>query len=163
MYAFMTTGTTHFLKNLTESYPKINFYFMKQAGTTLVYYEGTKKKGVFVSGKTYSIITEYGIVEQSGFTSMQHIPVMEDVKPVFEDKISQPFSHLKLVHGVKGTRLLKPIKGNTYVVFILWASERDYLTWSKTNDDFTQLVRQPAYFGERPFTHTYRMLKEDDE
>jgi|SRR5690625_2944977 len=163
MYAFMTTGTTHFLKNLTESHPKINFYFMKAAGNTLVYYEEDKKKGVFVSGKSYLILTENGPIEQFGFVSMQYIPVMEDVKPVFEDKMTNLFQQLKMVQGIKASRLLKQIKGNTYVIFILWNSENDYLKWNKTEEDFSQLVRQPAYFGERPFTQTYHMMKEEDE
>lgn len=161
MYAFMTTGTTHFLKNLTESHPKITFFFMKAAGNTLVYYEGNKKKGVFVSGKSYSILAENGQIEQKGFVSMQHIPVMEDVKPVFEDKMASLFQQLKLVQGINASRLLKPIRGNTYIIFILWDSENNYLKWNKTEEDFSQLVRQPAYFGERPFTQTYHMLKSE--
>jgi|SRR5690625_1392946 len=162
MYAFMTTGTTHFLKSLTEVHPKINFYFMKSAGNTLVYYEENRKKGVFVSGKSYSILAKNGVVEQFGFVSMQHIPVLEDVKPVFEDKMTNLFQQLKIVKGINASRLLKPIRGNTYIIFILWDSENNYLKWNKTEEKFSQLVRQPAYFGERPFTQTYRMLKNND-
>jgi len=55
MYAFMTTGTSHFLKKITDKHPNIDFYFMRSGTSTLVYYENTKKKSIFVSGRTFSV------------------------------------------------------------------------------------------------------------
>jgi len=162
MFASMTTGTVKFLKNLIETHPKVNIYIMKHGGTALVYYEHKKKKSIFVSGKSYSVIKQYGQVQQIGFVSMHHVPVMEDVKAIFEEKISSPLAKMKQVTGVSAIRLLQPIKNNTYVIFIIWNSEKSFQQWERTKIDFSTLVRQPAYFGERAFTQTYRMLKEDD-
>src|SRR5690625_4761155 len=110
MYASMTTGTTKFLKKIIESHPIQNFYLMKYGGTTLVYYEHKKKKSIFVSGKSYQIIKQYGHVHQLGFVSMHHVPVMEDVKAIFEEKVSSPLIKMQQVDGVSAIRLLQPIK-----------------------------------------------------
>ncbi len=163
MYGFMTTGTTHFLKKLIKSHQTTTFYLMKYAGTTLVYYEHTKKRSIFVSGKTFKIIKQYGQLEQSGFVSMHHVPVMDDVKTIFEEKMVAPFQQMETTNGVTSIRFLQPTKGNTYVIFIVWNSEKAFQQWTREKIDFSSIVRQPAYFGERAFTQTYRMLKEDDE
>lgn len=162
MFASITTGTTKFLKNFIESHQKIDFYLMKHGATTLIYYEHKRKKSVFVSGKSYSIIKQHGQVQQIGFVSMHHVPVMDDVKTIFEEKISAPLETMKQVTGVSAIRLLQPIKNNTYVIFIIWNSEKNFQRWERTKMDFSTLVRQPAYFGERAFTQTFRMLKEDE-
>src|SRR5699024_7564736 len=86
MWAYMTTGTTHFLKSIVDTHPDKNFYFMKSGGSTLVYYEDSRKKGIFVSGRSYDILYSFGTIHLTGFAVMQHIPVMAEEAPVFEER-----------------------------------------------------------------------------
>lgn len=166
MWAFMTTGTTHFLKNITDSHPTIDFYFMKRAASTVVYYESNRKKGVFVSGRSFSILSTYGSIRKTGFVVMNNIPVMEDSMAVFEDRVKKQFPLIENSEGLHAARLLKQVKSNHYVILTQWKTEQDYITWQKSDlfkqMDFLNMARLPAYFADRPYTASYFMLKEDE-
>lgn len=166
MRAFMTTGTAHFLKNVTDSHPTIHFYFMKSGVSTLVYYESEKKKSIFVSGRSYDILANYGFMNKTGFVVMDSVPVMEDGMAVFEERFNKQLPTIQHAKGILAARLLKQVKGNTYIIFTQWETERHYTDWQKSSAyeqlTFSKLARLPAYFAERPFTSTYYMLKEDD-
>ena len=166
MWAFMTTGTTQVLKNITDSHSKIDFYFMKKAGTTLVYYEDNRKKGVFVSGRSFEVLAEYGTINKEGFVVMDNIPVMEDGAAVFEDQVKKRFPAINDTEGLVAARLLKQNKRNHYVIFTQWKNEQHYITWQKSDlfkeMDFVNMARLPAYFADRPYTASYSMMKEEE-
>src|SRR5699024_4429773 len=86
MYSFTMTGTTDFLKQVAEKYPHKTFYFMRNGGTTLVYYEDTNPKSIFVSGKSYQI--QYGDSElvDKGFVVLDFIPITDEEGSYFEEK-----------------------------------------------------------------------------
>lgn len=167
MWAFMTTGTAHFLKNVTDSHPNIQFYFMKSGTSTLVYYEGEKKRSIFVSGRSYGMLNSYGDMNKKGFVVMHHIPVMEDGMDVFEERFRKQLPAMQRAKGLLALRFLKQVKGNTYIVLTQWESERYFTDWQKSPEyeqlNTAKMARLPAYFAERPFTSTYYMMKEDDE
>lgn len=166
MYSFMTTGTTHFLKNITDQYPDIPFHFMRSGASTLAYYEGEQKKGIFVSGRSYEILHQFGDVEKKGFVVMQSIPVTEDGKKIFEERAKSQFSMIEKSGGLVAARLLKQLKGLQYIIFTQWKTEQDYALWQRSDSykeaGFSNLARLPAYFSERPFTSTYIMLKDEE-
>lgn len=166
MWAFMTTGTTQVLKKIADSHPKINFYFMKKAGTTLAYYENNRKKGVFVSGRSFEVQAKYGDVNKEGFVVMENIPVMEDGAAVFEDQVKKRFPSVNNAAGLVAARLLKQNKRNHYIIFTQWKTEQHYLTWQKSDlfkeIDFVNMARLPAYFADRPYTASYFMMKEEE-
>ena len=166
MWAFMTTGTTQVLKNITDSHSKIDFYFMKKAGTTLVYYEDNRKKGVFVSGRSFEVLAEYGTINKEGFVVMDNIPVMEDGAAVFEDQVKKRFPAINDTEGLVAARSLKQNKRNHYVIFTQWKNEQHYITWQKSDlfkeMDFVNMARLPAYFADRPYTASYFMMKEEE-
>ena len=162
MWAFMTTGTTQVLKNITDSHSKIDFYFMKKAGTTLVYYEDNRKKGVFVSGRSFEVLAEYGTINKEGFVVMDNIPVMEDGAAVFEDQVKKRFPAINDTEGLVAARLLKQNKRNHYVIFTQWKNEQHYITWQNKEMDFVNMARLPAYFADRPYTASYFMMKEEE-
>ncbi|MEI3607828.1 antibiotic biosynthesis monooxygenase [Pseudogracilibacillus sp. SE30717A] len=165
MWAFMTTGTTNVLKNITDSHPNIDFYFMKKAGSTLVYYEDNRKKGVFVSGRNFEILETYGALDKTGFVHMENIPVMEDGAAVFEDQVKKRLPLLEHTDGLNAARLLKQKKSNQYVILTQWKTEQYYISWQRSDlfkqMDFQNMARLPAYFAERPFTSTYIMMAEE--
>src|SRR5690625_3422796 len=162
----MTSGTTHFLKNITDTHPNIEFYFMKRAGSTVVYYEDKRKNGVFVAGRSFSILSTNGTIQKERFFMMENIPVKEDGTALFEDPVKKKIPVFKNLEGLTAVRLLKQQKSNHYIIFTQWKTEEDYLTWQKSDVyeqmDFVNMARLPAYFAERPYKASYIMMIEDE-
>lgn len=130
----------------------------------LAYYEGSKKN-VFASGRAFEVMAHSGSIKQKGFVVMNNIPVKEEGKPVFEDAFQKQQHTIETMPGFKAFRLLRPNKGNTYVVLTQWESEADFNNW-KNSDAFKQVhqdqsVMTPAYFAERPFVSKYYMVEDE--
>ncbi|SFA81692.1 Heme-degrading monooxygenase HmoA [Lentibacillus halodurans] len=165
MNAYMTNGTLDFLKKLPDKHPDIDFYFMRESASTLVYYEGNGKS-IFASGRAYEILIENGTVRSEGFVVMNNIPVADEGKATFEDKFKQRQQNVESMPGFQAFRLLRPKKGNTYIVMTQWASKADFENWKKS-DQFKQAhqgggdVKPPAYFLDRPFVTSYHMIDMD--
>jgi|SRR5699024_6884735 len=166
MWAFMTTGTAHFLKKIADSHPKIDFFFMQRAASALVYYEDKRKKGVFVSGRSFEILSQHGNLSKKGFVVLDSIPVMEDGMAVFEDQTKKRLPIVVKQNGLVATRFLKQRKSNHYVILTHWKTEKHYMDWQKSDlynqMDFANAARLPAYFAERPYSASYFMMEEDD-
>src|SRR5699024_9547160 len=166
MNVFMTKGTFDFLKKLPEKHTNIDFYFMRESGSTLVYYEN-EKKNIFASGKEYETVTTSGTLQENGYVVMNNIPVADDGMEIFEDKFKQSKQNVESMPGFQAFRLLRPKKGNTYVVMTQWGSEADFENWKNSNQ-FKQAhkdggdVKPPAYFLDRPFVTKYQMIDMDE-
>src|SRR5699024_2976513 len=116
MWAFMTSGTYSFLKQVEEKRKEIDFYFMKREGNVLSYYESDKKKSIFAAGRSYHILFHTGQLKESGFVVMNNIPVTDDNRAVFEDRFRNRSRKIEKMPGFVAFRLLKPLKGRTYIV-----------------------------------------------
>lgn len=166
MNAYMTNGTLDFLSKLPDKHPEIEFYFMQESANTLVYYEGNKKN-IFASGRAYEIIIENGTIRENGYVVMNNIPVADEGKALFEDKFKHRGQNVESMPGFQAFRLLRPKKGNTYVVMTQWSSKADFENW-KNSDQFKQAhkngsdVKPPAYFLDRPFVASYHMIQLDE-
>lgn len=165
MYAFMTTGTYPFLKQLEQSKRHISFYFMKSDSHVLAYYESERKKSVFAAGRSYEILFQTGHLNKIGFVVMNNIPVTDDNRPIFEDRFRNRSRKIEVMPGFVAFRLLKPLRGNTYIVFTQWQKKKDYDLWTES-EQFKQAhdnkMRKPAYYGDRPFLHTYYLIDEEE-
>ncbi|MFC4559169.1 antibiotic biosynthesis monooxygenase family protein [Virgibacillus kekensis] len=165
MNAYMTNGTFDFLKKIDDEHPEVDFYYMSGENSTLVYYE-SDGKSVFSSGRGYELVINNGDMKQSGYVVMNNIPVTDDGAPVFEDRFKKRQQNVDTMPGFQAFRLLRPKKGNTYVVLTQWASEKDFENW-KNSDQFSKAhkdggTKPPAYFADRPFVTTYRMVNPED-
>lgn len=167
MYTFMTSGTTHFLKTVTDTHPKTQFYFMKSGTSTLVLYESSRKKSIFVSGRSLEQLHRYQAIQAKGFVAMDFIPVMTDTMPIFEERTLAMMPYLQQIKGLVALRFLKQFKSNQYVVLTQWETEQYYVDWQRSNSyehtNVLNLARLPAYFAERPFTNTYVMMKDIED
>ncbi|GGB51721.1 antibiotic biosynthesis monooxygenase [Virgibacillus dakarensis] len=164
MNAYMTNGTYDFLRKLEEKYPDIPFYFMAGSSGTLAYYEG-RHKNVFAAGRAYEVLEQGGDMRETGFVVMNNIPVTDDGTAMFEERFRQRKSELDSMPGFQAFRLLRPKKGNTYVVITQWASEANFNNW-KDSDAFKNqhqhgLAKPPAFFADKPFITSYQMIKEE--
>lgn len=163
----MTIGTLRFLKQLIQKHPSIHFYLMNNIleMSSLAYYEG-RGKSVFTSGQRYNIFLTSGDLQEKGFVVMNHLPIAKEGQPLFEDRFKKRQGHIETMPGFQAFRLLKPIRGNNYIILTQWASQADFETW-KTSDEFLNshhqsAIKPPAYFASHPFTTSFRMAEEDD-
>lgn len=166
MKAYMTNGTSEFLKKLKDKHPKITFYLMTSSTGSLAYYEGEKKK-VFSAGREYEALIQTGELQEEGYVVMNNIPVTDDGRAPFEDRFKNRKNAVEDMPGFQAFRLLRPKKGNTYVVMTQWRSKSDFEYW-KESDQFKQAhkdqaTKPPAYFADRPFVTSYTMLVEEEE
>src|SRR5699024_416041 len=167
MWASLTSGTFHFLQQLTKKHPKYEFYFMKNNRSTVVYYEHERKKGVFVSEKTCTILNSEGAIHHKGYVTMEHVPVTDDGVKLFEDRLDTLFPELTKRTGVIAMRILKEQKKHEYIIITQWKNNRYEELWRESpfynEQNVQQFARLSAYFAERPFTNSYYMIKEDEE
>lgn len=158
MRVYMTNGTLSYLYQLSQKYPNLQFFFMRNEQGVLAYYEGTKKR-VFSAGRTYQALESFGQVKPYGYVMTEHIPVQSDSKPVFEQQLSFLKERLKKVEGVLSFRLLKQRWRNHYVIFTQWNHKKDFELWLEDREEIQ--VKYPAYFLNRRFSVGYRVI--DDE
>ncbi|HLR15696.1 MAG TPA: antibiotic biosynthesis monooxygenase [Bacillota bacterium] len=163
MKAFITTGTESFLEKHVENHPNIHFHFMKAATKTLVFYEH-EHENVFVSGQSFDVIVAKGDIQPEGFVVMEHVPVVIESQPLFENGWKIDARTFPQDTASQAIRVLRPHKGNVYIVCMQWNSEEAYEQW-KLSDSYVQIqeqIHKPAYFASRPFTHKYEMKEEDE-
>src|SRR5699024_3750630 len=125
------------------------------------------RKGIFVSGKIFSISNQTGSFAQKGFVTMEHIPVTEDGMEIFAERLDKLFPELANRTGVIAIRALQEHTRNNYVIMTQWKNKRYEELWRESpfykKQNVQQLARLSAYFAERPFTNEYYMIDEDDD
>ncbi|SHH05400.1 Heme-degrading monooxygenase HmoA [Virgibacillus chiguensis] len=164
MFAHMTNGTAEFLQKIIDKHPEKHISLMHGESSSLAYYED-KAKSIFNSGREYVILITIGAVQEEGYVVMNNIPVTEEGQPVFEHHFQNRKHEVEKMPGFQAFRLLKPKKGNTYIVFTQWRSVQDFENW-KTSDQFKQAhknpsVKTPDYYADRPFITSYHMVTEE--
>src|SRR5699024_11640956 len=126
-----------------------------------------KARNVFSSGRAYEVLITKGKIQEEGYIVMNNIPVTDEGQPIFEDRFKQRQDEVDAMPGFQAFRLLRPLEGNTYVVFTQWASEQDFTNW-KNYDQFKesqkgQATKPPTYFADSHFITSYHMIYQDEE
>lgn len=163
MNAYLTNGTIDFSIKLSSKYPAIKFHYMSGPSNDVAYYEGTSQK-VFQAGRDYEVIVQSGELQDTGFVVMNNIPIIDEGRPLFEDNFKKRRKDVDNQAGFQALRLLKPARGNTYIVLTQWDSAASYEKW-KDSEGFKMAhaeTKPPAYFADRPFVITYRMIEKDE-
>jgi heme-degrading monooxygenase HmoA len=166
MKAFMTKGTADFLKKIAEKHSDIQIHLMTNSNGALAYYEHPRSK-IFQSGMAYDMLGQIGDVEETGYVVMNNIPVREESQSIFEDRFKGRMGEVETFAGFQSVRLLRPTRGNTYIVFTQWSTKKDFDNW-KDSPEFAaahskNIIKPSDFFAERPFISTYNMYTEEDE
>ncbi|MBS3680516.1 antibiotic biosynthesis monooxygenase [Ornithinibacillus massiliensis] len=162
MKAYLTNGTIDFLIKFAKKYPAIHFHFMNGPSNDIAYYEGTDQQ-IFQAGREYDVIVQSGDIMETGYVVLNNIPVIDEGRPLFEDNFKKRQKEVDSQPGFQAFRLLKPMSGNTYIVFTQWDSAQSYERW-KNSEAFKKAhaeTKPPAYFADRPFVTTYSMIERD--
>lgn len=165
MWTYMTTGTYHFLEKIISNNPRISFHLMRSGATTLVLYESKEKKSLFAAGRKFQHLHSFDTLRQFGFVAMEHIPVLKEAVPVFEEKFSAHWNSLEETAQLMSARLMKEHRKNNYMLLTQWINQKDYDKWKKEiaakESFFSNMTRQSAYIANRPFTNTYHIVVDD--
>src|SRR5699024_11579408 len=101
----------------------------------LLYYEDTKKKSIFVSGRSGEILFNTSLFASKGFVVMYHIPVPQEETAVFEYKIKSRLKRIADHPNVNAIRFLNENKFIYYIIILQWKKEREYNHCIKISSD----------------------------
>lgn len=168
MKAHMTNGTWDFLEQIAVKHPQYTFYLMQSDTSTLAYYEThLPKKSVFKAGRSYDVLVKTGTLEEEGLFVFDYHPLTEEGRPIVENRFKRNPHIMEGVAGLIAFRFLRPLKGNTYVIFTQWQTETDYENWRASNR-YDRLyafkdVKPSAYFAAKPFVLYYAFFYPEEE
>lgn len=166
MNAYMTSGTIDFLMKMIDEHPRLSFFIMTGDASPLIYYEH-QQQNIFSAGRAYQILVKAGDIEEKGYVTMNHVPVAEESKPVFENRLTGRKDWLESLANLQALRFLKPFKGNTYILLMQWRKRADYEAFKDSNKYTTVrdllTIKQPAYFLEQPYLTTYTMYDPEED
>lgn len=161
----MTNGTLNYLAKLDQEHKDAHLLLMQDQDKTVAYYEG-KQDSFFAEGRDFEIVEAVGNVQPSGFVVMNNIPVSDEGRPVFEDRFKKRAGSVENMEGFQAFRILRPTKGNTYVVFTQWRNEQDFEDW-KNSKDFEKAhensgpkhEQKPSFIDGKPYITKYQMIQ----
>jgi len=131
MNIYMTTGTFDYLRTILQKYEHETMILMENEESALLLHE-TEKKSVFQSPRSYEVIDSSGLLDKKSGFVMNHIPVTDEGRPVFEYRFKNRSGNLEKMPGYKAFRLLRPLKSDTYIVLTCWKDEQSFQNWKKS-------------------------------
>ncbi|WP_226576785.1 antibiotic biosynthesis monooxygenase family protein [Halobacillus litoralis] len=168
MKVSMTSGTLNYLSKLSEKHPEVPLFFMQDQDKTVAYCEG-EGTSIFEEAREYETVDYVGDFHSKGYVVMNNIPVSQEGRPVFEDRFKQRAGNVENREGFQAIRILRPLKGSTYVVLTQWRSEQDFEDWknSKSFDDAHKKsgpkhAKKPSFIDGDAYITKYQMIQLDD-
>ncbi|WP_301421290.1 antibiotic biosynthesis monooxygenase family protein [Mammaliicoccus lentus] len=139
MNFYITTGTYHFLQKIMEKHPNANIHHYTRQDTTVLIHE-TNGESVFAQPREYSVIESRGEFYDHEFIAASYIPVSEEMRHRFENHYTNIDSEFDRFEGFESFRLLRPKKGDTYMILLGYDSNESY-------EDFTKSAFFAEYFS----------------
>lgn len=165
MKVSMTNGTLNYLSKLSQQHPETSLFYMQDQDKTVAYYEG-EDTSIFEEGRNYETVDHVGTMQSTGYVVMNNIPVSDEGRPVFEDRFKKRAGNVENREGFQAIRILRPLKGNTYVVLTQWRSEQDFEDWknSKSFDEAhkksgPQHQKKPSFIDGDAYITKYQMIE----
>ncbi|MFD1017774.1 antibiotic biosynthesis monooxygenase family protein [Thalassobacillus hwangdonensis] len=163
MKVSMTNGTLNYLAKLENKHPEATIFLMQSEDKTLAYTEGEAQ--VFEEGRDYEVVDAVGDVKKDGFVVMNNIPVRDEGRPVFEDRFKNRAGGVEKMDGFQAIRILRPVSGNTYIVFTQWRNEQSFENW-KNSQSFEnahknsgpQHKEKPSFIDGNAYITKYHMI-----
>lgn len=164
-YIHFTVGTRDFLEKSRLNNENLIITF--GAGETMLIEEATGQSSSFVTPRSYRVIDSIGTLEEVGFFVLNHIPVTDQGKPIFEHNFKNRESNLEDFAGFVAFRLLKPLTGDTYIVLTEWTDRRYFEMWKesqsfkKAHDKKPATSEGPHIFSSASYVKTYHTREND--
>ncbi|WP_462408920.1 antibiotic biosynthesis monooxygenase family protein [Neobacillus sp. Marseille-QA0830] len=160
MNVYLTTGTIEYLKKIMEKHPEEKLVAMENADGALLIHE-TKRETVFKLPRRYEAIESRGELAKEGLVVMNHIPVTDEGRPLFEHKMKLQNWLFENEPGLLALRCLRPIASKTYIILTIWEKEASFEKWQSSNAPFSEKVNssfgigQPGIFENAPYIRKY--------
>ncbi|MER2262491.1 MAG: antibiotic biosynthesis monooxygenase [Psychrobacillus sp.] len=163
MKLYMTSGTPEFMQSIKDKNPNEDIYILHGTGNSVLIHE-TAGKSVFQVPRIYEILESLGSFNENGYFVLQHIPMSDEGKPIFEHKYTNLSSTVQSEPGFIALRVLKPLKSDTYIILTEWNGPNSYEVWEKSVAlDFTSVADKQQLFTSAPYISTYRSKTNEEE
>lgn len=169
MNIFLTSGTMDFMESLQKQFDHENMIVMHGSGNSILLHE-TAGKTLFQTPHRYEVIGSFGTLQKEGFFALNHIPVTDEGKPIFEHRFQSRADTISAESGLIAFRFLRPINSDTYIVFTQWTEKHHFETWKKsptyahvhiTDESGVGLDKRPHIFTSAPYLTTYKSKQEE--
>lgn len=139
MKCYITTGTYQFLHGILNKHPEEDIHHYTRQDTTVLIHE-TPGESVFAQPREYRVIESKGKFINHEFIAASYIPVSEEMQHRFENHYIGIDGQFDAFEGFDSFRLLKPRKGDTYMILVGFDSIELY-------EDFTKSAFFAEYFS----------------
>ncbi|MBO0961345.1 antibiotic biosynthesis monooxygenase [Neobacillus sp. MM2021_6] len=161
MNIYITAGTLDFLTKLANKYPDDLIVTMVNENGALLLHE-TEGKSKFSMPRKYEVLESVGVIQKESFAIMNHIPITDEGRPVFEHQCKIQIQKTASAQGLRALRLLRPISSTTYVILTVWENEASYQRW-QNSDSFMKsgagLDAQQKIFASAPYISKYSIIE----
>ncbi|KOO47868.1 antibiotic biosynthesis monooxygenase [Viridibacillus sp. FSL E2-0187] len=169
MNIYLTSGTPEFMESLRKKYSNEKMIVLHGSGNSMLLHE-TEGKSVFQTPRSYEVIDSINELEDKGFFVMNHLPVSDEGRPLFEHRFLSRSHVIESDPGFKAYRLLKPINSETYIVLTEWSGPTSFEAWKVSKaykDAFENQVAAVGIenrniFTSKAYVTTYTTAKNEE-
>lgn len=129
MKTYITYGTTDYLSSYQEKYNQA-LLLEGDSNSALVY--ETDGENPFTEKHEYEVTNQRGSLSGAGFVVMNHVPVTEDGRSLFEERFQNRAGLVENEPGFIGIRVLRPLHQDPYIIMTLWNSHADFINWQQS-------------------------------
>ncbi|OLP63656.1 Heme-degrading monooxygenase HmoB [Bacillus pumilus] len=151
MNVYITYGTEDFLQKIAKHHHLEKILYMVGQDQATLFHE-TEGETVFKAPHAYDVIDAKGELVQSGFVTLNHIPVKLESRPLFESTLQNKTNISEHQPGFRAIRVLRPKKDEgVYLILTLWESEDSFQDFEESeaffqpNEDTGSIFSRPAY------------------
>ncbi|MFS0654991.1 antibiotic biosynthesis monooxygenase family protein [Bacillus sp. 179-C3.3 HS] len=151
MNVYITYGTEDLLRKIAKKHPQEQMLFLVGPEQTTLFHE-TEGDTVFKAPHSYDVIYAKGELVQSGFVTLNHIPVKLESRPLFEATFQNKTNRSEHQRGFQALRVLRPkTSTEVYLILTLWESEESFQHFQKSDayvqpqEDTGSIFSRPAY------------------
>lgn len=131
MKLYVTYGTEEYLKQIQTRHNESNILLLTSEGQSILIHE-TDENSIFKEGKEFAVLDKKGEIEDGNFIIMNHVPVREEGRPVFENRFSNRPGLVEEMDGFQAIRVLRPLSDDTYIILTSWDNAQAYENWQES-------------------------------
>jgi len=119
--AYITYGTYDFLEKIKLKFKNEKMILIYNNDHALLFHE-TNGRTKFQMPRRFEIIESLNDIPKKCFIVINHVPIPEEAKPVFEYELKMRKT-IEHTQGFRAIRILRPIKSDTYFIMTFWENE----------------------------------------
>ncbi|WP_273852499.1 antibiotic biosynthesis monooxygenase family protein [Guptibacillus spartinae] len=165
MNCYVTYGTYDYLSKIKEEHDEDGVMVFTNSDGAALYHE-TNSNTFFKHAKKYEVMDKKGDLSDPGYVVLNHIPVEESERAVFEERFKNRAGKVENEPGCEGIRILRPVSNDPYIVATFWDSEKSFKNWQTSEaydaahkNRHTSKGLPKTIFSGKPYLKTYQVEK----